>query len=639
MLVSYSADGEVLVTASDDKQVRLYTAADGVNHRSLYIGYTATALSVFPEGERVMTASANTVQVWNMTTKEVMWSIPDIENCITVGSDDGLFIATAPQTATQNGELRVWSVTATGIVLVKKISMDAAVTSMSWSDDSTRIAVAVKNYLPYPGVFPVVEVLDVLTGALIGLVAPKTYPSPGETLPLITSVAFSRNNTIVHAAEDGTVVLSYADTLRQISNFTLPSPVTSVSFGPNGTNTLCTTATQGAYIVIPPSAGAPSPGPPSEKCANELNGDCVMRFEAGTEPGQSAYSPAGGQLAFAVGGNSYATRVYSSETGTLEYALWATQPTVTVSYSKSGAVLATGSKDFVVRVYRADGGDYISAFSVGYTPDTCAVFPNEEVVLTATASSNIVSLWSVSNGTEITQIPMGYSGVLASVSHDGMHILTGPNQGPGQVQVWMFDGTFPAVKHALQVPNKVSALEWAVDGERVVLALSGNDTTKPSVMALSEDLETKWKVESDAEVNAVSFSKDGPVGTGAADGTVAVWSTSGDAMVTYKLPSAVTSLSFAPNGADILATTKSNGLYVLSCSGCAPSSSSSDTALIVAVVCSVLGVVLVAGIVYTCSKRRNRSEESAKLTQVNVNSDGSPSSPPPGGEYHESLAE
>jgi WD40 repeat protein len=226
-----------------------------------------------------------------------------------------------------------------------------------------------------------------------------------------------------------------------------------------------------------------------------------------------------------------------------------------VSFSPDGKILATGSFDNTVRLWRRDG----SLFKIlkGHREEVRSVrFSPDGKRIASGSFDGTVRLWD-SNGNFILLIPAHKGWVMSvSFSPNGKTIATA--SADNTVKLWRLDGQWLSTLKGHQA--LVRQVSFSPKGDRMI-TVSDDKTVKLWSQDGKKLLKTLNKHSND--VVSADFSPDGRFfATGSLDGTVKLWNQEGELLTTFKphekLQSQVWSLSVSSD-ARIIASGSMDG--------------------------------------------------------------------------------
>ena len=268
-----------------------------------------------------------------------------------------------------------------------------------------------------------------------------------------------------------------------------------------------------------------------------------------------AFSPDG--MLLATGSFDHIVRLWRVSDGAFLRRLEGhTDRVLSVAFSPDGAVLASAAADSVARLWRVSDGTLLH--TLGEHTDTVfdVAFSPDGVVLASGSWDNTVRLWRVTDGTLLRTLEGHASGVYSvAFSPDGTKLASGgcaARDGNwvclrGQIRVWqMADG---ALLQTLQ-GHTADVLSLAFSPNGATLASASYDKTV-RLWLVGDSTFPRTLEGHTGGVYSVAFSLDGTtLASASMDGTVRLWQVA-DGILLYTLEghtAPVTSVAFTPSG-------------------------------------------------------------------------------------------
>jgi WD40 repeat protein/serine/threonine protein kinase len=226
-----------------------------------------------------------------------------------------------------------------------------------------------------------------------------------------------------------------------------------------------------------------------------------------------------------------------------------TGPTVlvwSVSFSPDGSLLASGSWDDTIKLWRVADGSLVRTlkgylgfvFSVSFSPNGS--------LLASGNRDNTIKLWRVSDGALVRTLTGHTDGVTSvSFSPDGSLLASG--SWDNTIKLWrVSDGAL--VRTLTGHTDGVTSVSFSPDGR---LLASGSRDNTIKLWRVADGLEVRTLKGHTGLVTSVSFSPDGRLlASGSVDNTIKLWRVSDEALVRTLTghTDGVRSVSFSPDG-------------------------------------------------------------------------------------------
>ena len=401
--VSFSPDGKLLATSSDDNTVKLWDTTTGQQIKTL-TGHTGPvrSISFSPDGKLLATGSDdNTVKLWDTITGQQINTLRHKEKLNAVSfSPNGKLLASGSQDKT----VKLWDTT-TGKQINTLTGHKNIVTSVSFSPDGKQLA---------SGSFDkTVKLWDTLTGKQI-----KTLTGHIDS---IWGVSFSPDGKqLASGSVDKTVKLWDTLTGKQIKTLTgHTSSVRSISFSPDGKQLASGSADK------------------TVKLWDTRTDKQIKTLTGHTEKVNAvSFSPDGKLLASSSADNT--VKLWDTLTGKQIKTLTEHTTVNGVSFSPDGKLLGFASADTTVKLWDITTEQQIKTLK-GHTDWVSGVgFSPDGKILASAGGDSQVKLWDTATGREIKTLSGHINWVNAvSFSPDGKLLATG--SGDNTVKLWRLD--------------------------------------------------------------------------------------------------------------------------------------------------------------------------------------------------------
>ena len=484
----FSPNGKLIVSASDDKTVRIWDAQTGQELQKME-GHTSSVYSASfsPDGKRIVSSSwDNTVRIWDIQTGQLVMTLKGHTDLVlsAIFCPDGKRIVSA----SKDGTVRIWDIEKAQ--QTKSIRHDDYVLSAAFSPDGKQIVSVSWSKTA------AVRIWNAETGQQIG------EPMKGQT-SYIHSAAFSPDGKrIVAASYDNTVCIwdKQGQLLQSFRGHT--SFVKSASFSPDG------------KLIVSASVDN------TVRIWDAQTGQCVRTLKGHTARACSAvFSSDGKRIVSASQDNT--VRIWDTQTEQFIPPLEGHTGCVnSAAYSPNGKLIASASDDKTVRIWNAETGKQIMKPLEGHTGfvKSIAFSPDGKQIVSASSDST-VRLWDAKNG-ELLKTLKGHTSSVhfAAFSPNGIYIVSASDD--KTVRIW--DAQSRKLLKTLEGHTIfVQSASFSPDGKQIVSASSDNTVRVWDVQSglLLQTLEGHT-----SSVYSASFSPDGKrIVSASGDKTIRIW--------------------------------------------------------------------------------------------------------------------
>lgn len=585
--VSYSPDGQLIATASDDRTIKLWHQDGGLIATLSGHEDRVTDIAFNSDGTLLASASAdNTIRLWQINHNEAQplrqfKGHQDWVTSIAFSPDDNLLAS-----ASRDGKIQLWQLDGTPVTTLT--GHQGWVNSVSFSNDGKMLASG--------GEDKTIRLWQIDKG--IG----KEIKKIAGNSDRITEVTFSPDGkSLASASGDGEIKLWRVADGSLLATYSQGEQVNALTFSPDG-KLLASAGIDGRVAIwsqdgilqqILAGHGGEvldlsfNPSLPQQNQPYVLASASADKSVILWQVRDPASLSAGGVYSISVSPTSPDTFATAEFDGTIK--LWRRQPDNSlqllhtlsghqmavsqVQFSPDGKLLASASWDKTIKLWRVSDGallETISGHQEGIT--SIAFSPNtqkEEYLLASGSEDRTIKLWQVINNgskynTTLLQTLIGHQDGIKSLafSSDGELLASGSYD--NTIKLWSFNGKLLKTLRGHNLA--VAAVQFSPS--KPILASGGLDNTIQLWRIDNIDKETKpFRTLSGHQdgVTSLNFSPNGRIlASSSADGTINLWNT-GDSTLLKTLKkhlSPITSLAFMGDGQTLIGTEEQQGIIL-----------------------------------------------------------------------------
>jgi WD40 repeat protein/uncharacterized caspase-like protein len=560
--VSFSADGQTIVTASDDRIIKLWRA-DGSWQQDLS-GHTdrVTQVTFSADGSLIASASADrSAKLWRKdgTLMQTITGHQDWVTSVSFGPNQSVLA-----TASRDRTIKLWQINGDQAKLLRTFTGHRGwVNHVSFSPNGQLLASAGED-----GTVLIWRLGDRRNAPI------QRLPATGERL---TAITFSPNGQLLATASgDGTVKLwNLAGQLQQ-TLIGHGEQVNQVRFSSDGKTIVTASSDRTIKLwqlegnLLQTLSGHASEikdvsiSPDGQTIAS-ASVDKTVRLWAMQNPLQTygtgvyaaTFSPNG--ETFAIAGWDKTIQIWQRQgnTATLIKTLKGhTAPIAALQFSSDGKLLASASADKTVQLWQMPAGQVFKTLTGHQEGVTSIAFsPNNQLLATG-GNDRQIKLWQVTDGS-LRKTLTGHTDTIATIrfSPDGKQIASGSYD--KTVKLWNLDGTLQ--KSLERHEAAISAISFSPNGQQLASASWDNSIKLWNVNP--GNLSNTFTGHRDA-VTSLNFSPDGQIlASGSADTTINLWNSANGTLIKTLIGhrDPVRSIEFNPDRTTLLSSSENSG--------------------------------------------------------------------------------
>ena len=535
--LTYSPDGMVIASASEDNKIRIWDAKSGKTIKILS-GHTSAvnSISFSPSGKIIASGSSDsTVRLWNSESGALIRTINTQATIISslAFSPDGMSIAVA----TYDNSIQIWNVQ----------SGESINLLMGHSDFVNSVVFSPKGEVLASGSSDkTVRLWDVRSG--------KTIVVLSEHSSSIYSLAYSPDGKALVAGSSTSLRIWDTKSLKLINKYSHNSSG-SIAYSPDG-----------KFVA--------ASSPEEIKLWHADTGKIMTTITTNRGDGNYsralAYSPNGKSIAF--GSDDGSIRIWDIELsrGVNGANLYPGTHVDQFAYHPNGRILATAEssaegRGVIIKLWDLESGKNTKVLKSNsfYALNNIVFSPNEEIIATTgygDYNDNFIELWNIESGKVIKRLN-GHSSVVSSLSFsfDGKSIASG--SWDQTIKIWDTK-SFNVIKTLEKHRGYITAVAYSPD--KKVIA-SGSDDNTIRLWDTETGLLIKILKGHLDSINSLTYSPDGKLlASGASDNTIRIWSTKSletvETLENHNEP--LNSVKFSPDG-KVMISNSSDGTSLL----------------------------------------------------------------------------
>ncbi|MBW4511122.1 MAG: myosin kinase [Scytonematopsis contorta HA4267-MV1] len=537
--VSFSKDGKVIATASFafDSRIKLWNSTSN-NSKAIKIldGYSknVSRVSLSPDGKVIASASHHdkTVKLLDVASGKLIKTLNGHSEGVNSlnFSPNGKVIASASEDKT----VKLWDV-GSGKLIKTLNGYSSGLYTVSFSPDGKVIASASGE--------STVKLWDVGSGKLT-----KTFNGHSKR---VTSVSFSPSSTVIaSASEDSTVKLWDASTGKLIKTLNGHSKsVNSVSFSPDGkviasvsddntvklwdtaTGKVIKTLRKRSSVLINVSFL------PDNKTVRFVSNDVAVRLWD-TNSGKVTMLVKGSSDSVTDASLSPDEKLIASASSDTTVKLWDnalnqqpkileghTEEVLNLSFSPNSKIIASASADTMVKIWDSITGKEIRTLKGHLNSVNSVRFSPDGNTIASASDDGTVKLWNPSTGKEIRTL-RGHTGWVNSVSFSPNGKIIASVSDDSTVKLWNV-ATGQEIKiNQGSLGSKPISVSFSPNGQIIALAM---DNGAVKILSAETGREITTLKGHSKEIRSINFSPDSKIlASASADGTVKLWDIASD---------------------------------------------------------------------------------------------------------------
>ncbi|MBD2358854.1 hypothetical protein H6G41_30375 [Tolypothrix sp. FACHB-123] len=558
--VSFSHDGKIIASASDDRTIRIWRA-DGKINKTITDNQRITSLVFSPDNKLIAATTDKSIKLYNIDGKliKTLTGHTDIISGVDFSIDGKILVS-----ASRDKTIKLWRID--GSLINTWNAHNGWVNTVSFSPDAQVIASGGEDNLVKLWRFTDGKLLQTLSGHKERITSVKFSPdgkiiaaaSGDKTINLwnpqgqilqtleghtnqINSISFSPDDKILTSADDDAVLKIWQNQnpsrIEYISSQTLTGHggvINSLSFSPDGKMIASASADKTVRLWQ------------LNNLTNNLNKGNFY----------SANFSHDNQM-FAVAGWDGIIKIWQRNEKLIKSISGNKQPIYAVDFSPDNKIIAAASDDKTIKLWNIANNSLLYTLTGNSERATSISFSPNGKMLAAGSADKTIKIWQIADK-KLLHTLTGHTDAISSVSfsNDGKLLASGSYD--NTVKLWRIDGSLVTTLQG----NRLAIASVKFSPDNTILAAASLDNTI-KLWNVADGTLINTLTGHSGGITSLSFLPHSQIlASGSMDSTIKLWNIRDRTLLKTLVghPGKINSISFSPDGKILISAGEDSGL-------------------------------------------------------------------------------